>query len=207
MKSTFCISLFWFTLFISQVNETKALFYDQLSNQFDIEVAIRINATQNPDLDATYLRIRIFEKGSKTILQTIRKPRHWLFDTFYTDKSHSRSYSTNYNSDIPVVDDNFGDIVVADLNFDGRDDFAVTYDHGADNGNHYYFYFQRPNKTFYRQVFLTEKMIHFPTDIDPVNKRITTRTTAGAFGVGVRTFQYNEVKNSWRILSQRTIEF
>lgn len=68
---------------------------------------------------------------------------------WYTNGKNSRSYSTHFNTDKTVVDDDFGDVVVADLNFDGLGDFAVTYDHGADNGNHYYFYFQRPDHTFY----------------------------------------------------------
>lgn len=207
MKSTYSIPIILLILFFTKPNAAKAILYDQLSNQFDIEVAIRSNVTQNPELDSTYIRIRIFEKGSKTILQTIRKPHHWLFENLYTDKNKSRSYSTNFNSEKQVVDDDFGDVVVADLNFDGLDDFAVTYDHGVSNGNHYYFYFQRSNKTFYRQVLLTEKMIHFPSEIDPANKCITTRTAAGAYGVGVTTFQYNTVKNSWRLLSRHRIEF
>jgi hypothetical protein len=173
------------------------MLYTQLSNQFDLEVEIRVNVTGNPDLDSTYLRIQVIDKSSKVILQTIRKPRHWIFPKFYSNSNNSRSYSTNFNTDKQVVDDDFGDVVVADLNFDGLDDFAVTYDHGVSNGNHYYFYFQRPNNSFYRQVFLTEEMVHFPAKIDAVNKRITTITAAGCCAVGYRTFQYNAKTNSW----------
>jgi len=129
------------------------MLYTQLSHQFDLNVEIRVNRTGNPDLDSTYLRIQIINKVSKSVVQTIRKPRHWIFPDLYKDSNNSRSYSTNFNSGKTVVDDDFWDVVVADLNFDGLDDFTVTYDHEVDNGNHYYFYFQRPNKTFYRQVF------------------------------------------------------
>lgn len=182
------------------------MLYNHLSSQFDIEVAIRLNTTNNPNFDSTYLRIRIIEKGSGNIIQTIRKQHYWLWSYFYTNVKNSRSYSTHFNTDKTVVDDDFGDVVVADLNFDGLDDFAVTYDHGADNGNHYYFYFQRPDKTFYRQIYLTENMVHFPCIIDPIHQRITTRTAAGACCVGETVFQYNETKNSWLMISRRVLE-
>lgn len=180
--------------------------YSHLSFQFDLEVAIRLNTTNNPAFDSTYLRIRIIEKGSGNILQTIRKQYYCMWTDWYTNVENSRSYSTHFNTDKPVVDDDFGDVVVADLNFDGLDDFAVTYDHGADNGNHYYFYFQRPDKTFYRQVYLTDKMVHFPCIIDPIHQQIITRSAAGTCCVGETFFQYNAAKNSWFLLSHRILE-
>ncbi|MFT5819082.1 MAG: hypothetical protein ACI8ZM_000304 [Crocinitomix sp.] len=200
MRSIFLV--FIFTCIAQPAHTTR---YTQLSNQFNIEVAVRVNATNNPDFASTYLRIRILEKDSKNVIQTIRKKHFWIPNNLYTDRNHSRSYSTGFNADNIVVDDNFGDVVIADLNFDGLDDFAVTYDHGVSNGNHYYFYFQRHNKTFYRQVFLTEEMVLFPAVIDYKNKRLTTRTAAGANNVGERVFQYNSEKNSWFLLSTRLL--
>jgi len=199
-------SLILALLFLFHTLEAKTIYYKQLSKQFDLEVSVRLNTTNNPYLDSTYLRIRIFEKGSKMILQTIRKPIYSRWHGWYTDLKNSRSYSTHYNEKKPVIDDDFGDVVVADLNFDGLDDFAVTYDHGADNGNHYYFYFQRPNKTFYRQVYLTENMVHFPYLIDPIRQQLITRTAAGACCVGERIFQYSVERNSWVLHSSRVLE-
>ena len=206
MKMTWHLLLILTLLFIIKPLDARSMLYIHLSSQFDIEVAIRLNTTNNPDFDSTYLRIRIFEKERGIIIQTIRKQYYCMWTDWYTNIENSRSYSTHFNTNKTVVDDDFGDVVVADLNFDGLDDFAVTYDHGADNGNHYYFYCQRPDHTFYRQVYLTDNMVHFPCIIDPINQQIITRTAAGVCCVGETVFQYNESKNSWFLLSRRILE-
>jgi len=96
-----------FLLFGFCSNEAGAMLYTQLSHQFDLNVEIRVNRTGNPDLDSTYLRIQIINKVSKSVVQTIRKPRHWIFPDLYKDSNNSRSYSTNFNSGKTVVDDDF----------------------------------------------------------------------------------------------------
>lgn len=96
---------------------------------------------------------------------------------------------------------------MADLNFDNLDDFAVIYDGGINTGPFYYFYFQEENGRFYRNVFLTDKMGHFPSRIDNEKQQLTTVVRSGAYGLNETTFQYNSIRKSWYLHSSRKIEF
>lgn len=187
-------------------HSANALRYNNLSDQFDIAVSIRVNTEENPDFDSTYLKISVFEKESKNCIQVIRKKHFWIWDKLFITENNARSYSTHFNEHDIAVDGDYGDVIIADLNFDGLDDFAVIYDAGLNTGPSYYYYFQRPNKTFYRQVFLSETMLYFPTVIDKENKRLITRVRSGVTHIGETTYQYNPKKESWYLLARRRIK-
>ncbi len=187
-------------------HSANALRYNNLSDQFDIAISIKVNTEENLNFDSTYLKISLFEKGAQNSLQTFRKNHFWIWDEIFMDQDNARSYSTHFNEHNIAIDGDYGDVVVADLNFDGLDDFAVIYDSGINTGPSYYYYFQRPNKTFYRQVYLSETMLYFPTVIDSTNKRLITRVRSGVRHVGETTYQYNSKKDSWYLLARRRLK-
>lgn len=186
---------------------SQACFHQTLSTQFDISIELKQNVVKNSALDSSYIKIVVYEKNSDHIIQVIRENRQWMWDSEYGKCENVRSYQTGYNAQKQVLDSDFGDLVIADLNFDGLDDFAFVYDSGFNSGPLYHFYIQLPNHQFIRQVFLSEQMGHFPLIIDSTNQQLIIRTHANAYQVGERTYQYNEKKQSWYLHNRRLLDF
>jgi len=107
------------------------------------------------------------------------------------------SFSTKFKANREIVDNYFGDIVVADLNFDGNDDITIINDSGGNGGSEYIYYTQTTFKKFVLEPFLTDSVVYFPTQIDKVKKQLTTYVHAGACCVGRHIYQYDKMKNSW----------
>lgn len=115
------------------------------------------------------------------------------------------SYSTNFKADRDIVDNHFGDLVVADFNFDGKDDIAVINDRGGNGGPLYSFFLQQENKKFLLDNFLTDSMIFFPSEINRKNKTLTTYVHVGMCGLSERVFKLNGKTNTWTEKSSRMI--
>jgi hypothetical protein len=84
------------------------------------------------------------------------------------------SYTTGYNANRPFNEGSYGELVVADFNFDGLDDFA-THHNGFTGGSPYAFYLQGTDKQFRPDNFLRDSMCVIPEVIDTVRKTLTTR--------------------------------
>jgi hypothetical protein len=116
------------------------------------------------------------------------------------------SYTTKFKADRAISDNFFGDIVVADLNFDGNDDIAVVNNGGGNGGPLYNFYIQTNDKRFVLDNFLTDSVMYFPTKIIKAKKRLITYVHAGACCVGENIYQYNKTKNTWTQTNHKIIE-
>lgn len=108
------------------------------------------------------------------------------------------SYSTKFKTDREIVDNYFGDIVVADLNFDGIDDIAVINEIGGNGGPLYRYYIQTSDRKFVLNNFLTDSVTFFPTKIDKVKKRLITYVHAGACCVSKNVYQFSKASNTWK---------
>ena len=176
--------------------------YTNLSQQFDISIEKKVNATGNPDFDSTYLKVQIFEKGTDSVIQIVRKNHYWLWDDEFFDCNNARSYSTNVHRPGPIVDWDPGDIVVADLNFDGLDDFGFINDSGGNGGPYYLFYLQRENGSFYRNLYLCDSLGHFPEKFDSETKRITFTARVSCCSVCKIVYQYVPSGEFWFVKSK-----
>lgn len=179
-------------------------FHTSLSNQFNIKVELKENTVKNPDFDSLYVKISITAKTGN-VIQVIRKNPAWLWDNEFNNCSNIRSYSTLINQNKQAVDNDFGDLIVADLNFDGKDDFAIIYDSGGNSGPTYHFYIQQFNGKFQRNVFLSEEMAHFPSEINSKKMELKILTHTSANSVGERVFALNSKSDKWYLKSQRRI--
>lgn len=110
-----------------------------------------------------------------------------------------RSQITGKNFKKRVVDDYFGELVIADLNFDGLEDFATPIDYGCDNGSHQAFYIQDENGSFTLNIYLTDSVIWFPQEINVKKKTFKTITNAGSFGVCYKTFLFDTTSQKWKL--------
>jgi hypothetical protein len=98
-------------------------------------------------------------------------------------------------------------MVVADLNFDGLDDFGVAVDHGCDNGKHYAYYIQQPNHKFKFNRYLTDEVMWFPYKFDTIKKTFTNSVHCTAYSKAVTTFKYDTIKQNWRIIKQALVDY
>lgn len=175
-------------------------YYDKLSNQFNVSVEVnQINE------DSSKISIAIFEKTSKKIIDRIDVNSQWLIiPPMFSDCQNVRSFSTGLNADKEIIDNEFGDFIVSDFNFDNLDDFAIAIDFGGNGGTIYSFYIQKANGKFELEKFLSEKMLRFPVSFDRKNETLTTSVHADAYGNSETVFQLRNGK--WKQISEKYVK-
>lgn len=133
--------------------------------------------------DHSYSKIivLIFNKNKKLAIQKIVIDADYLAEAVYQDCNNVRSYTTGKNKNIEAVDSDFGDLIVANLNFDGKEDLAIKRESGGAAGPFYKFYIQNEKNIFAKDIYLTEKMSSFPSDIDWKEKTLTTNIFASYY--------------------------
>lgn len=128
------------------------------------------------------------------------------FEGAFTDCNASRSYTTAYRSNsLEAADNNFGDFVVADLNFDGLEDFAVKTVTGERIGPLYDFYVQGKDQLFQLDKDLSMLLMNFPNEINPTTKQLVCTNTVGACKINERRYQLNNETQKWTELSAQLI--
>ena len=158
---------------------------------------------KQPDrvIDSGHVTIKIIDKASKKTIQVISLEIPELYDVDFAKCRLVRSYSTGKNKHDIITDTDYGDIIVADLNFDSREDLAVKSENGM-AGTHYTFYIQGPDKQFRLDSFLTDSMNTFPCSFNKKRKTLTTLETAGA-GWGEQVYRLDTKKNKWSLIRHR----
>lgn len=122
----------------------------------------------------------------------------WYWPSNADSLKLSRSYFTGFNADYDDIDNYCGEIVVADFNFDGLEDFATPIDQGASNGPHYAFYIQNKKGKFELSSYLTENIIWFPTTWNKLKRSFTTEVPCGATCLMYNTYKFQSNTNSWK---------
>ncbi|TNE82022.1 MAG: hypothetical protein EP332_01730 [Bacteroidetes bacterium] len=174
-----------------------------LSNQFNLKWKFHKFSDTISNLDSNSLMVKITDKATNSISDSLFLDGFHFGDPF-SNCNAVRSYSTSINSKAEIIDNNQGDIVVADLNFDGLDDLAIAMDYGGNSGPVYVFYIQTESNKFVQDQFLTDSIMFFP-DIDSKSKLLRTFTHANAYELGEHTFQYNVKTKTWYKLSHRLL--
>jgi len=171
-------------------------FYSELSNQFDLKIDY-----EKFDNNSAMVKILVFKKDSA-------KPEDSLFlsvDTFwegvFENCKNVRSYPAQINSNDEIVDNYCGDIVIADFNFDGKDDIAIFQNHGNSSGPFYNFQIQGKDLKFTPDEFLNDSVRYFPFEINSKNNIITTFDHAGVCGLSENNYQL-EKSGKWKLLNR-----
>jgi hypothetical protein len=175
-------------------------YYDKLSKQFNSTIEInQINE------DSSKIFIKIFDKDSKKMIDNIDIQTQWLIiPPMFANCQNVRSLSTGVNTDKEVIDNEHGDFIVADFNFDDLDDFAIAVDFGGNGGTIYSFYLQRANGKFELDQFLTETMLRFPVAFDRKEKTLTTSVHANAYENSETVYQLRNGK--WKMIEEKFVK-
>lgn len=150
------------------------------------------------------IEIEIISKSTKQ-KQIVLIRSELIFEKDYLNCNAVRSYSTNVNTSAKVQDNDYGDLIVADFNFDGNDDVAFKNDSGGNGGPLYSFYLQSSKGTFIEDKFLSETVQFFPNEINIKNKTIITLVHANAYQRSEDTYKLDKNGN-WKQIKSRLVE-
>jgi hypothetical protein len=189
----------------SSVPSQKCTF-ENLSKTYIYEICRNIEKKGNV-LQYSDLKIMIKEKESFKLIDSIYINKLGYFTISEEKCSDAKSYQTNQNIKEAIVDNYFGFFIVADFNFDKRDDFAFLNGLESTSGPYYDFYTQGNNNKFKKDAFLTDSIGFFPSFIDKKNKLLTTEIILGAWGASKVKYYFDRKKNSWVIQSREVTDF
>jgi hypothetical protein len=174
-----------------------------LSQQFDIHFHVSRYNNERAIYDSCLVKLIVADKYTKKNTDSTELMSLFLFRDTYSDCDSVTSFSTNYKNKRTVVDNYFGDIVVADFNFDNKDDIAFITEIGGNGGPQYSYYLQSDNRKFYIDKYLTDSVSYFPQIIDKNKHQLTTRVHAGACCTGVHLYQLDKSTGMWQQLSHK----
>jgi hypothetical protein len=177
--------------------------HKDLSSDLDFKTNIKRFRNPKETFDTCTVKIEIFKKSTNKKRQTIVFGSELLFKGSFSDCNSVRSYSTGKNKNVRAVDNDFGDLVIADYNFDGIEDLAIKKVEGGNGGPEYFFYLQDKKGNFVLDKFLTDKVVYFPSEINSKKHSIITIVHANAYQMNETTYQLNNGK--WKQISQRFI--
>jgi len=173
----------------------QSVTYSNLSYKYIYKITV-VKSGDKDDFRCR-LRLYVFKRDGK-LLQVIDVDAGSLHDDdAFKSSKNSRSFITGRGRNLPVEDYDFGDLVIADLNFDGKEDIAVKSGLSADSGPNYTFYMQGNDGLFYIDNYLTANVLSFPKYINAKAKTITTQTHANVSQEDKRTFKYNADTKKW----------
>ena len=159
-----------------------------------------INAERSKNRDGvshiSALKVEIIRKADLRSVQTLFIKSEPTLDSF-SDCAFVSSYVTGKHPEDEGADNDWGDLIVADLNFDGREDVAVKED-SSNSGAIYEFFTQTDSGKFVKNPFLSGSW--FPYKIDAKNKTLTTATAATTAGQLETVYKYDAASKKWRVL-------
>ena len=167
-------------IIIPQIALGQTCLHKNLSKEFNFEVKVRKIKKSKEEIDSNAVKVIVYNKITNK-KQELNFGASYLFQKTFINCKYVRSYSTGINKNAEIVDNDFGDIIIADFNFDNREDFAIKNDSGGNGGPTYNFYIQDANKNFKLDKFLTTEMAFFPSKIVAKNKRLVTYVHANAY--------------------------
>lgn len=185
--------------------DTTSRIYTDLSNQFNFQSRIQTYALEYDD--STVVDFYIFDKKTGETVQEIGIQSYFLYYSRIYRSDNVLSYITGKNKDLQIVDNDYGDIIIADFNFDGLEDLALISDQGGNGGPMYNYYLQSNSRQFKLDAFLTDSMSFFPETFNKNRKSLTTVVHASAVSECSTTFTYNQKLHSWKKTHREIIEF
>ena len=151
--------------------------------------------------DSCRVHITVINKLRRQTVFTTTLASGFLFLEAYAQCNAARSYTTGTGQDADVKDYDYGDLVVADFNFDGKEDFAAKNDSGGNRGPTYNYYIQNSAGSFVLNKFLTEHMGHFPDRIEKPTRTLILESDNGQWHFRT-SYQLNTKTGQWREIRQ-----
>ncbi|KGO86597.1 hypothetical protein Q765_10255 [Flavobacterium rivuli WB 3.3-2 = DSM 21788] len=176
-----------------------------MSKNLDFTISVKRFKVNNRNIDSCKITVEVKHKLSPK-KQIINFSSGYMFSNDFTDCKDVRSYITGIGKNAEVLDNAYGDFIVADFNFDGKEDFAVKNDSGGNGGPFYNYYLQDTKGIFVLDSFLTNTMIYFPSIIDKKHKTLVTLVHANAVSVSESTYQFTFETGKWKEIKNRIIK-
>lgn len=183
--------------------------HTNLSCKFNYQTTKLVKPSAEDEVFKKYkVILGIYKKGNGKLIQgiIIDDSLNVFYEDTYSNCKAVRSYITGYRKNAEVLDYDFGDLIIADLNFDGKEDIALKHDVGGNGGPLYGFYMQDKAGHFYIDHFLTNSVGSFPKYIDPNHKTLTTQIHANVHQEGRKTFKYNSKTKKWHLIKWIMVE-
>jgi hypothetical protein len=173
--------------------------HTDLSKNFDYTVTRTMTMSKLNGEVHRYSKIVVIISGKKTrSVQKIVLEPGYLDETAYRKCNAVRSYITEQNDELTSDEGEAGDLIVVDLDFDGREDIAVKSDSGGASGPGYAFYLQDENGRFVKDKYLSEEMYYFPWEINARKKTLTTNVTVNYTQIHRSVFKYDPATRQWK---------
>ena len=192
-----------FTISITYVQAQKCVHKD-LGRQ--IVVITQSKRFKTADSDSCVVKILIKDKQTNKLIQQIDMQSSLLFSTSFCHCNNVRSYITGKNLKREVSDNDYGDLIVADFNFDKREDIAFISDYGGNGGPNYTFYVQDAKGHFHVDHFLTDTVSFFPVRINKEKRTVATVSHADVGHVYENVYRYNKNSGKWQRVRGRILE-
>jgi hypothetical protein len=175
-----------------------------LSKSFDFKIKFKRIFFQNGDNDSCIVKVFILDKMTQKEVDSILITSRLMYKDIFKNCDNFRSFITGKNRNKEAPDNDYGELIIADLNFDSKDDIAIINDSGGNGGVFYNYYLQGENNTFKLDKYLTDSMVYFPSEMIKKKKMLITYVHAGVCGLGEHKYIYNS-KNTWSEISRKII--
>ncbi len=110
--------------------------FRNLSHSYDYEISTYYDLTIDIRKEMPLVVGRIFSKKTKLVVDSFNFESIGYDKPVFIDCQSYNSYLTNQSAGTYLGDNSFGDIVVADLNFDQREDLAIVNNNGGNGGDY-----------------------------------------------------------------------
>ena len=188
-------------LLSSLITNGQTCFHKNLSKTFNFKIELkRIKA------DSCKITLIVIEKKTLKNIQTIKLYSEFIFENDFKDCATVRSYTNGINKNRISIDNDFGDFIVADFNFDGKEDFAIKKDSGGNGGPVYSYFIQNNNSKFIFDNYLSNTMEFFPRKINNTKKTLTTLVHANAYEKCKKVYKYNSKTRKWKVISKTFVK-
>jgi hypothetical protein len=176
--------------------------HPDLSEKYEYKVNMRRYPYKHKEGDSCAVRLFISDKKTSKVVQKISFSSLFYFKDVFVNCDHARSYITNKNIDKDATQNDWGDIIIADLNFDDREDIAIKNNSGGSSGATYSFYFQNAKGVFEINTHFAELIEFFPSEINKSKMTLTTVSHRYASHDCKTVYQYDLKKRSWTMINE-----
>jgi len=191
-------------VFLAYSVHGQTCIHRKLSKKYDFKVNLN-RPTPGADDEKIVVTVDVIDKVSGKKNQEITVKPTFIFSDVFVNCNRVRSYTTGVNQNMESVDYDFGDLIVADFNFDSREDFALKTESGGNAGPSYDFYIQNADGKFSLDTFLTNQMGSFPKRIIKSNRTLVTSIHANANQQCETTYRLDE--NKWKRIKRRWVTY
>lgn len=157
---------------------------------------ILVKSKDENTLGKAEIVVKVIDKRTEVETQTIR----FVSDFILKSESYIQNRNNRYHpANVTIVSDenDCGDLIVADLNFDGREDLALKREEGGNGGPLYNYYLQTPSRNFIFDEYLTNEMSYFPDFINSQENTLHVTVRVDSRSVEGITYKYENSRKVW----------